>query len=172
MIEKVINMNNNIELHENEVLCPKCGAICNEQHMFCAVCGSPMKEQTNVTSDVSAVNSGTVYVTSTPEQTSIANQATVDKGYVPWVWAAYLGLPCGYLLNMVVGGMFFLLGGFVSLFSVIYAKVKYPNVTAVKVAFWIIMLLYVASILIIVAVIALFFIACSSCANEMSEFML
>ena len=162
-------MNNNVELQSNEVLCPSCGAICNEQHMFCAVCGSPIKTQVNVAADANNVNpaNGTVYVTSVSAQSPVVNQGTVDKGYVPWVWAAYLGAPCGFLLS-VVSGFFLLLGGFVSLVSAIYAKTKYPNVTAVKVAFWIVMLLYIVSILFMLAILALVFLFCSSCLNELN----
>lgn len=166
-----MNEQEQVVLNSGEIVCPNCGVIGSEQHLFCAGCGAPMKP-TNVsetintgTGNTNSINCGTVYVTSS--NTQVVQQPTVDKGYIPWVIAAYLGGPCGFILCFL-NGLFLILGGLVSLVSAIYAKTKYPNVPIVKFTFWFIILVYVLSIIAFLFLIFLFVSACVSCANGIS----
>lgn len=153
--------NQNIQLNPNEVVCPNCGAIGTEAHLFCAVCGTPLKGSDNLTSN--NVGSGTVYLTSKTD-TPVPVEPGKDKGYIPWVITAYLAAPCGLLLSFLTGVNLFI-GGFISLVSAIYAKTKYPNVPIVKFTFWFIIIIYVISILAFLAFICMIVIACNNCAN-------
>ena len=162
-----MNEQEQIVLNNGEVVCPNCGVICSEQHLFCAGCGTALKTNnvgaTNASN--SNINSGTVYLTSSnPQQ---VQQSTDDKGYIPWVIAAYLGAPCGFLLSFL-NGIFLMLGGLVSLASAIYAKTKYPNVFIVKFKFWFILILYVLSLIAFIFIIYLIVSACNSCAQGLS----
>lgn len=160
-----MNENQNIQLNSNEIVCPKCGAIGTEEHLFCAVCGTPLKGDNN-TSTVNNVGSGTVYLTSKTDNPTPVNPAN-DRGYIPWVITAYLAAPCGLLLSFL-SGINLLIGGFISLVSAIYAKVQYPNVPIVKFTFWFIIIIYIVSIVAFLFLIYLFVSACASCANGLS----
>lgn len=164
-----MNEQEQIVLNNGEVVCPNCGVIGSEQHLFCSGCGASLRPNnvggTNASNSNNNINSGTVYLTSSnPQQ---VQQSTNDKGYIPWVIAAYLGAPCGFLLSFL-NGIFLMLGGLVSLASAIYAKTKYPNVFIVKFTFWFILIIYVLSLIAFIFIIYLFISTCNACIEGIS----
>lgn len=164
-----MNEKENVVLYNNEVLCPKCGAIVSEAHLFCSVCGTPMKQDNIVTTNTSnAMDKGTVYVTSAQKDLGVNNVNEVnndDKGYIPWILVGYLGGPCGFLLSFL-GFHSFILGVLMSLISVIYAKAKYSDVPIVKFTFWFILIVYA---LLLVAFFVLMYILIAACNSAMNS---
>lgn len=149
-----MNENEQFFLNSNEVLCPKCGAICIEEHLFCAVCGSALKSGANVSANASGNfvpngNGGT---------------QENENGFVIWLVLAFVTPGIGLLLATMVHPLCLELATSVSLFSIIYARVKYNNNKIVKTFF----VIYIIFFILVMIALAIFtFMMILACAEVM-----
>lgn len=148
--EQSVIEENTVTQNSNIIYCPNCGGQATEEHMFCANCGAGLKVQE-----------------STPAAVNVEERK--DFGYVPWLIVSILGAPLGFLLAGYVDEKFMSIGYVISLFSIIYAKVKYPKSKLVTTVFIVFIVLSVLAVIFFLVVVVLLMLACESCLGELSN---
>lgn len=143
-VRENLGMENSNEQQNKVMYCSSCGNQIKESHLFCASCGSPVNRESNNQKNGS-------YVT-------VEN----NEGYAIWLVTAFLSPVVSIFLAQIYEP-FLYLGAGLSLFSIIYAKSKYPNVKAVKIVFWIYMSIFIICAVVMCVFLIYVIYACGSC---------
>lgn len=149
-----MNELNNAVVQSQQNFCPKCGTSVPETHLFCSVCGSALKSGANVSANASGNfvpngNGGT---------------QENENGFVIWLVLAFVTPGIGFLLATMVHPLCLELATPVSLFSIIYARVKYNNNKIVKTFFVVYIIFF---ILVMIALAIFIFMMILACAEVM-----
>ena len=132
------------------IYCPNCGVQATEEHLFCAYCGTGLRGQASVS-------------------TNANDEEKSDYGYIPWLILSVLGGPSGVFLARYVNEGFLTIGYFISLFAIIYAKIKYPKSKVVTTVFIIFVTMSVIALIFFLVIIVVLMIACDNCLGELSR---
>lgn len=151
-VRENLGMENSNEQQNNVMYCSSCGNQVKESHLFCASCGSPVNRDSN---------NQQMGVQSSSENTFSEN----DEGYAIWIVTAFLAPAVSVFLSQIFEP-FIYLGAGLSLFAIIYAKSKFPNVKAVKIAFGIYMTLFIIGAVLMCVFLIYMIYACGSCLGE------
>ena len=136
------------EVNNKKIVCDKCGTVASELHKFCSVCGNSIQPQ------------------SIPEENNIID--TEDDKYKIWLKLAFWSLPISFLFDgFILGGKGLIFVGFaVSIFSIVYARIKYPN-EKVKKSFRSCIVIFLISVILAFVLFGFVIVSCINCTKNL-----